>query len=91
MEKVPLNANRFLEMMSETAVGWLLLEGAAIAHDKQSKLERGTRDWNFYEGKKQAAIYFANNVLPEVVAKAKMLQSGDRSAIDIPTASFSAA
>ena len=91
MEKVPLNANRFLEMMSETAVGWLLLEGAAIAHDAQQKLEKGTRDWNFYEGKKQAALFFANNVLPEVVAKAKMLQSGDRSAIDIPTASFSAA
>lgn len=91
MEKVPLNANRFLEMMSETAVGWLLLEGAAIAHDKQSKLEKGTRDWNFYEGKKAAAIFFANNVLPEVVAKAKMLQSGDKSAIDIPTEAFSAA
>jgi alkylation response protein AidB-like acyl-CoA dehydrogenase len=91
MEKVPLNANRFLEMMSETAVGWLLLEGAAIAHDKQAKLEKGTRDWNFYEGKKAAAIFFANNVLPDVVAKAKMLQSGDRSAIDIPTAAFSAA
>ena len=91
MEKVPLNANRFLEMMSETAVGWLLLEGAAIAHDKQQKLEKGTRDWNFYEGKKQAAIFFANNVLPDVVAKAKMLQSGDKSAIDIPTEAFSAA
>ncbi len=91
MEKVPLNANRFLEMMSETAVGWLLLEGAAIAHDKQGKLEKGTRDWNFYEGKKQAAIFFANNVLPDVVAKAKMLQSGDKSAIDIPTEAFSAA
>ena len=29
MARVPLNANRFLEMMSELAVGWLLLEGAA--------------------------------------------------------------
>ncbi len=91
MEKVPLNANRFLEMMSETAVGWLLLEGAAIAHDKQQKTDKGSRDWNFYEGKKQAAIYFAQNILPDVIAKAKMLQSGDKSAVDIPTAAFSAA
>ncbi|MFO0682703.1 MAG: acyl-CoA dehydrogenase [Sandaracinus sp.] len=91
MEKVPLNANRFLEMMSETAVGWLLLEGAAIAHEKQQKTDKGSRDWNFYEGKKQAAIFFAQNILPDVIAKAKMLQSGDKSAVEIPTDAFSAA
>jgi alkylation response protein AidB-like acyl-CoA dehydrogenase len=91
MEKVPLNANRFLEMMSELAVGWLLLEGAAIAVEKQAKTEKGSRDWNFYEGKKQAAIYFAQNVLPDVIAKAKMLQSGDKSAVEIPVEAFSAA
>jgi alkylation response protein AidB-like acyl-CoA dehydrogenase len=91
MEKVPLNANRFLEMMSETAIGWLLLEGAVIAHEKQAKLEKGSKDWLFYEGKKQAALFYGNNIVPEVVAKAKMLQSGDRSAIDIPIDSFSAA
>lgn len=31
MEMVPLAANRFLEMMSEATVGWLLLEQAVIA------------------------------------------------------------
>ncbi len=91
MEKVPLNANRFLEMMSETAIGWLLLEGAVIAHEKQAKLEKDTKEWSFYEGKKQAALFYANNVVPEVVAKAKMLQNGDRSALDITADSFSAA
>ena len=88
MAKVPLNANRFLDMMSELAVGWLLLEGAAIAHTAQAKTEKGSKDWFFYEGKKQAGIYYANNVMPEVVAKAKMLGSGDKSALDIPTESF---
>jgi alkylation response protein AidB-like acyl-CoA dehydrogenase len=88
MAKVPLNANRFLEMMSELAIGWLLLEGAAIAHDAQSRIEQRSKDWFFYEGKKQAALYYANNVIPEVVAKAKMLGSGDKSAIDIPAESF---
>ena len=38
-----------------------------------------------------AAIFYAANVLPEVVAKAKMLGSGDRSALDIPIESFSSA
>ena len=40
-------------------------------------------------GKKASALYFAHNVLPEVVAKAKMLQSGDKSALEIPLESFS--
>jgi alkylation response protein AidB-like acyl-CoA dehydrogenase len=88
MAKVPLNANRFLEMMSELAVGWLLLEGAAIAHEAQAKQKEGSKDWFFYEGKKQAALFFAHNVLPEVVAKSKMLGSGDKSALDIPLESF---
>ncbi|UJR79652.1 acyl-CoA dehydrogenase [Sandaracinus amylolyticus] len=88
MAKVPLNANRFLEMMSELAVGWLLLEGAAIAADAQSKLTKDQKDWFFYEGKKQAAIFYAQNVLPEVVAKAKMLGNGDKSALEIPDEAF---
>ena len=89
MEKVPLNANRFLEMMSETAVGWLLLDAAVIAHEAQSKIAKDSKDWNFYEGKKQAAVYYANNILPEVVAKSKILQSGDKSPVEIPTDAFS--
>ena len=88
MQKVPLNANRFLEMMSELAVGWLLLEGAAIALAAQEKTKQGEKDWNFYEGKKASALYFAHNVLPEVVAKSKMLGNGDKSALDIPVESF---
>ena len=42
-----------------------------------------------HEGKKASALYFTHNVLPEVVAKAKMLQSGDKSALEIPLESFS--
>ncbi len=91
MERVPLNANRFLEMMSELAVGWLLLEGAAIAVDKQKGVAPSHPDHAFYEGKKQAAIFFAHNVLPCVIAKSKMLQSGDTSAIDIPVEAFTSA
>jgi alkylation response protein AidB-like acyl-CoA dehydrogenase len=88
MVKVPLNANRFLEMLSELAVGWLLLDGAAIASEAQAKAPAKSKDWYFYEGKKQAAIFFAQNVLPDVVAKARMLASGDTSALEIPFESF---
>jgi alkylation response protein AidB-like acyl-CoA dehydrogenase len=88
MEKVPLNANRFLEMMSETAIGWLLLDGAVIAHEAQGKLDKGHKDWAFYEGKKQAAIFYAMTFLPEVVAKSKILAAGDRSPVEIPNEAF---
>ena len=88
MEQVPLNANRMLEMMSELAVGWLLIDGAATALEAQAKLSDDHPDRVFYEGKKAAAIYFANNVLPSVIGKSKMMQMGDRSVLDIPVDAF---
>jgi alkylation response protein AidB-like acyl-CoA dehydrogenase len=91
--KVPLAANRFLEMMSEVAVGWMLLEGARLAHDAQAKLpagDAGERDRAFYEGKKHAAAFFAKNVLPTVKNKAEILGREDTSPLDIPDAAFGA-
>jgi alkylation response protein AidB-like acyl-CoA dehydrogenase len=88
---VPLFANRFLEMMSELALGWLLLDAARIAHDAQAKLpagDEGAKDRTFYEGKKAAAAYFAKNVLPGVVQKAEILGTEDRSALDISEEAF---
>jgi len=88
MEMVPAAANRFLEMMSETVVGWLLLEQAVIAEAAAQKLAADHPDRAFYEGKRFAAQYFAFNVLPEVAAKAQMIAREDRSALDIPLAAF---
>jgi alkylation response protein AidB-like acyl-CoA dehydrogenase len=88
---VPLAANRFLEMMSETAVAWLLLDGARIAVDKLSTLpndEASAKDRAFYEGKKHAALFFAKNILPNVKKSAEILATEDTSPTDIPTASF---
>ena len=56
---VPLVANRFLEMMSETAVAWMLLEAAVIADAKLAKLDAEDADHAFYSGKIAAAIYYA--------------------------------
>ena len=85
---VALNANRFLEAMSEVTVGWLLLEGAVIAHAAQKELADGHPDAAFYEGKQQAAVYFARNVLSGVEEKAKRLQAEDRSPLEISDAAF---
>ena len=88
MEMVPLAANRFLDMMSETTVGWLLLEGAVIADKAAQALPEGHADRAFYAGKKYAAQYYAGNVLPGVVHKATLVGKEDRTAIEIPEAAF---
>jgi alkylation response protein AidB-like acyl-CoA dehydrogenase len=91
MEMVPLAANRFLEMMSETVVGWLLLDAAVRADAAAAKLPAGHPDHAFYEGKKFAAQYFARNVMPEVMAKAQLIAREDRSSIEISVAAFAPA
>jgi hypothetical protein len=88
VSRVPLASERFLEMMSELAVGWLLLEQASIACERLKEVSGEHPDKFFYEGKKYAAVYFARNVLPGVIQKAKTIQVGDTSAIDIPDAAF---
>lgn len=88
MGLVPLYANRFLEMMSEAAVAWLLLEGAAIAHEKKASVAPGHPDEAFYAGKISAALYYAKNVLPGVEDKARVLAEEDKSALEIPDAAF---
>jgi alkylation response protein AidB-like acyl-CoA dehydrogenase len=91
MEMVPLAANRFLEMMSETVVGWLLLDAGVRADAAAAKLPADHPDRAFYEGKKYAALYYAHNVMPEVMAKGQMLAREDRSSLDIPLAAFAPA
>jgi hypothetical protein len=88
VEMVPLAANRFLEMMSETTVGWLLLEQAVIADAALAKIGADHPDHAFYTGKLFAARYFALNVLPGVAAKAQLIAREDRSAIDVPVEAF---
>jgi len=85
---VPLYANRFLEMMAELTVAWLLLEGAVIAEEKAKTVDAAHPDAAFYKGKVAAALYYARNVLPGVEEKAKLMGEEDRSALDIPDAAF---
>jgi alkylation response protein AidB-like acyl-CoA dehydrogenase len=85
---VPLHANRFLEMMAETAVAWLLLEGAAIALQKKGGVAAGHPDAAFYEGKVAAALYYARNILPGVELKAKLMAEEDKTPLDLSDAAF---
>jgi hypothetical protein len=85
---VPLVANRFLEMMAEAVVAWLLLEGAVIAHEKLATVAADHPDHAFYSGKIAAAQYFARNVLPGVGDKSRLIETADRTALDISDAAF---
>ena len=87
MEMVPSVANRFLEMMAETVLGWLLLEAGVIAHRAGAQATTDA-DKAFYTGKVFGAQYFARNILPAVVSKAQLIAKDDRSAIDVPIAAF---
>ncbi len=88
MDLVPLSANRMLEMMSETVVGWLLLEQGVIAEKASAALAADHPDKAFYAGKRYAAQYFANNVLSTVALKAQLMAKEDRSPIDVPEGAF---
>lgn len=88
MDMIPLAANRFLAMMSELAVGWLLLDQAVIAETAAAKLADDAPDRAFYEGKRAAALYFAHNVLPTVAGKAALIGKEDRSPLEISDAAF---
>ncbi|RYE93686.1 MAG: acyl-CoA dehydrogenase [Myxococcales bacterium] len=85
---VPLHANRFLEMMSELVVGWLLLEQGVIAHAGLEKAEKDSKDAAFYEGKIASARHFARNVLPGVSAKLELLNLDDDTALHVSDAAF---
>lgn len=88
LELVPLYANRFLEMMAETTLAWLLLEQAFLGREKSAALPEGHPDLSFFQGKRYAAEYYAQNVLPGVMDKADILGREDRSALGIPDAAF---
>ncbi len=85
---VPLTATRFLEMMSETAVAWMLLESARVALEASAKLPEGHVDGPFYAGKLHAARFYARNVLPGVLHKAKVIGAEDQSPMDIADDAF---
>ncbi len=85
---IPLAANRFLTMMSQLAVGWLLLDAGVRAEGARAKLPEGHPDRAFYEGKRYSALWYARNVLPQIEAQSKMTALEDESPMEISEAAF---
>lgn len=88
MALVPLNANRFLEMMSELVVGWLLLEQGTIAYQALEGLAKDHPDHSFYQGKVAAARFYARNVLPTVSAKLELLSLEDDTPLQMDDSAY---
>jgi len=75
------NANSALEMLGHTVVGWMWLrQGVAAAG---ALPEARGDDADFYQGKLQAARFFAVYELPKVKAHADLLASADRTTHDM--------
>jgi len=88
IEKIPLAAEDFLTLLSELAVGWLLLEQAAIAVGKLPDTSETHPDHAFYTGKKFAALHFANEVLATVPSRTRRLSATDTLPVEIPDEAF---
>jgi alkylation response protein AidB-like acyl-CoA dehydrogenase len=81
---IGLNASRVLTMMSQVAVGWMLLEAAGVAQKALAGGVSSDEEKAFYSGKIQSALWFARNVLPGVEAQARSLALEDDSALKVP-------
>ena len=89
LDQLTLCCSPFLEAMAEVTVGHLLLEAAVIAEEERTQDESQTQEeFDFYAGKVMSGKYYANFVLPGVMAKCRAIASSDRSALDIPDAGF---
>ncbi len=68
MELIFAVSTRFLQMMAEVTVSWLLLDGAIIAQNAmQANISQSETE--FYQGKITSAQFYINNILPNVLAQ----------------------
>jgi alkylation response protein AidB-like acyl-CoA dehydrogenase len=68
------NATMYLEAVGHVVLAWIWLEQALAAHGKAD---------DFYEGKRLAARYFFHYELPRTTAQFDLLDSGDRTTIEL--------
>jgi 3-(methylthio)propanoyl-CoA dehydrogenase len=69
----------FLKLCGFTLGGWLLAKSAAIA---ERKLAVGASDRQFLEGKIASARFYADHILPQTLALARVVDVGSRSVVD---------
>jgi alkylation response protein AidB-like acyl-CoA dehydrogenase len=68
------NATMYLEAVGHVVLAWIWLQQALAAHGKAG---------DFYDGKRLAAQYFFHYELPKTATQFDLLDSGDRTTIDL--------
>src|SRR3954465_15749173 len=86
--KVGLNTTRLLMSCGDLAIGWLLLRHAQVALGKLDDNGLSGAGKSFYEGKLAVARFFAVTVLPELVARRKVVESTDNAIMDLAENAF---
>ena len=75
------NSSVYLDMMGHVVIAWMWLQRALVAHVRSSGA--GEEDRHFYRGKLQACQYFFNWELPKIRAQKRLLDSLDRTCLDM--------
>jgi alkylation response protein AidB-like acyl-CoA dehydrogenase len=86
--KVGQNTTRLLMSCGDLVIGWLLLRQAMVALNKLDGNGLSSADKAFYEGKLSVAKFFATTVLPELVARRKVVESTDNALMDVAEDAF---
>ena len=74
------NASVYLEMLGHVVVAWLWLDQGRVAMEARGGESSAT---DFYEGKLLTCAWFFRCELPKVEYQAKLLQSADRTYLDL--------
>jgi alkylation response protein AidB-like acyl-CoA dehydrogenase len=82
------NATRLLLSAGDIMVGYLLLRQASVALTKLDGDGLREDDRAFYEGKPAVARFFAQTVLPELVARRESVENTDNALMDVSESSF---
>ena len=88
MTAVSQFSTRLLEMLAETALGWILLEAATVAKRALRRLEAGDPKADFCLGKVDSARFFVHNILPGVASKAGILRNHEKSLVAVSSERF---
>lgn len=87
MELIFAVSTRFLQMMAEVTVSWLLLDGAIIAQNAM-QADISQSETEFYQGKITSAQFYINNILPNVFSTADIIALEDESAVNADITTF---
>jgi hypothetical protein len=91
IEYVVQNCRQYLEMFGDVVCAWLLLEQAAIAHDKaialvaedETRTPENNSEVGFYDGKVKTAQFYARQYLPRVQMNADRIKCNDKTPMEI--------